>query len=91
MYGGDRYIGHKLACMMYEENYSDIKPSVYTFTSNNITPNEFLELTTNFKVELLTPSRRAWGNSILKRLNDDLNANKNFFGTAGIYYVIGTK
>jgi hypothetical protein len=75
---------------MYEENFSDINPSVYTFTSNNIISNEFLELTTNFKVELLTPSRRAWGNSILKRLNDDLKDN-HFFGTAGIYYVIGTK
>jgi ubiquinone/menaquinone biosynthesis C-methylase UbiE len=90
LYGGDRYIGHKLACMMYEENFSDINPSVYTFTSNNIISNEFLELTTNFKVELLAPSRRAWGNSILKRLNEDLRDN-HFFGTAGIYYVIGTK
>jgi hypothetical protein len=90
LYGGDRQIGHKLACMMYEANYSDIKPSVYTFTSNNISPMEFLDLTTTFKVELLSPSRRAWGYSILDRLKDDLRVG-NFFGTAGIYYVIGTK
>jgi ubiquinone/menaquinone biosynthesis C-methylase UbiE len=89
-YGGDRNIGHKIPCMLFDAGYSNINTSVYTFTSKNISPHEFLDITTKFKIDLLDPSLKDWGKNIL----NDIYLRSivgTFFGTAGIYCVIGEK
>ena len=89
-YGGDRYIGHKIPCMMFDAGFTQIHTSVYTFTSKNISPQEFLDITTKFKIDLLDPALKDWGNNVL---NDIYRKSQDgaFFGTAGVYCVIGEK
>jgi ubiquinone/menaquinone biosynthesis C-methylase UbiE len=89
-YGGDRYIGHKIAGFMHEAGYSEISPTVFTFTSKKISSDTFLDVTTKFKIELLNESRRTWGHSIINKLYEEATSGS-FFGTAGIYFVCGTK
>lgn len=89
-YGGDRNIGHKIPCMLFDAGYANINTSVYTFTSKNISPHEFLDITTKFKIDLLDDSLKDWGRNIL---NDVYLQSKEklFFGTAGVYCVVGEK
>ena len=89
-YGGDRNIGHKIPCMLFDARYSNINTSVYTFTSKNISPHEFLDITTKFKIQLLDPSLNEWGKNILNGIYHK-SVDGSFFGTAGVYCVIGEK
>ena len=89
-YGGDRNIGHKIPCMLFDAGYSNINTSVYTFTSKNMSPHEFLDITTKFKIDLLDPSLKDWGKNIINDIY--LNSEEgSFFGSAGIYFVMGEK
>lgn len=89
-YGGDRYIGHKIPCMMFDAGYNNINTSVYTFTSKNISPHEFLDITTKFKIDLLNDTLKDWGKTILNDIYLK-SLDRKFFGTAGVYCVIGEK
>ena len=89
-YGGDRNIGHKIPCMLFDAGYSNINTSVYTFTSKNISPHDFLDITTKFKLNLLDPSLNDWGKNILNDIYLK-SVDGSFFGTAGVYCVIGEK
>jgi ubiquinone/menaquinone biosynthesis C-methylase UbiE len=89
-YGGDRNIGHKIPCMLFDAGYSNINTSVYTFTSKNISPHDFLDITTKFKLDLLDPSLNDWGKNILNDIYLK-SVDGSFFGTAGVYCVIGEK
>ena len=75
---------------MSEADYINIKPSVFTFTSKSMDLEKFLEITTNFKIDLLVPEKKQWGQSIINRLYNDINK-ECFFGTAGVYFVVGSK
>lgn len=89
-YGGDRNIGHKIPCMLFDAGFSKINTSVYTFTSKNMSPHEFLDITTKFKIDLLDPSLKDWGKNIINDIY--LNSEEgSFFGSAGIYFVMGEK
>ena len=89
-YGGDRNIGHKIPCMLFDSGFSNINTSVYTFTSKNISPHEFLDITTKFKLDLLDPPLNDWGEKILNEIYLK-SVDGSFFGTAGVYCVIGEK
>jgi|688.fasta_scaffold490282_1 ubiquinone/menaquinone biosynthesis C-methylase UbiE len=90
IYGGDRYIGHKIPCMMFDAGFTEIHASVYTFTSKNITPNQFLDITTKFKLELLDPALKDWGENMLNEVYRKSQEGA-FFGSAGVYCVVGEK
>ena len=62
----------------------------YLMTYVSITPNEFLDITTKFKLELLDPALKDWGEHVLSDIYRNSQAGA-FFGTAGIYCVIGEK
>jgi ubiquinone/menaquinone biosynthesis C-methylase UbiE len=89
-YGGDRYIGHKIPCMMFNAGFTNINTSIFTFTSKNMSPHEFLDITTKFKLELLQDDRNDWGKNILDEIYLK-SMSGDFFGSAGVYCVTGEK
>jgi ubiquinone/menaquinone biosynthesis C-methylase UbiE len=89
-YGGDRYIGHKISCMMFDAGFTNIDTSIFTFTSKNMSPNDFLDITTKFKLDLLQDDRIDWGKNILDEIYLK-SSSKGFVGSAGVYCVMGEK
>jgi hypothetical protein len=76
--------------MMFDAGFTQIHTSVYTFTSKNISPQEFLDITTKFKIDLLDPALKDWGNNVLNEIYRK-SQDGTFFGSAGVYCVIGER
>jgi ubiquinone/menaquinone biosynthesis C-methylase UbiE len=85
--GGDRLVGRKLAWMMRQVGFSQVRQQVEAFTSIEVGLRAFLELTSFFKAQLLAEDEAeaavAAVRAELAELDDPV-------GLAGIFVAIGT-
>ena len=86
--GGDRTIGRKLAYYLKRAGFDEVLPKVVLVSSDQISIDAFLSITTRFKLELIEADRRAEAEIMLDRIaaqadDDDAHA------LVGVYVVTG--
>ncbi len=86
--GGDRRIGRKLGYYLKRSGFEDIHAEVALITSDDIGLDEFLNITTRFKVELLPEEHRAAAKEVLES-PALTNADETIYALAGVFAVSG--
>ena len=87
--GGDRQIGRKLTYYLKKAGFEDIATDLEFISSNDIGLEQFLAITTKFKIELLDEEHRAAAKQVLdsKALTDPSEMTH---AIAGVYAVSGS-
>jgi len=88
--GGDRKIGRKLAGLLWQNNYTDTLTQVVTINTDMIAGDEFLNITTNFKMELIPEGDLAWAKACIDSAQRAIN-DGSYFGQAGVYMVSASR
>ena len=84
--GGDRKIGRKLSGLLWENGFHDARTQVVTINTDMISGDEFLNITTSFKLELIPGEDLDWARACLDRAKEAI-AGGSFFGQTGVYMV----
>ncbi len=86
--GGDRQIGRKLGYYLKRSGFEDIHTEVALITSDDIGLDEFLNITTRFKVELLPVGHRDAARKVLES-PALTGADETTYALAGVFAVSG--
>ena len=84
--GGDRKIGRKLVGLLWENGFLDALTQVVTINTDMIPGDEFLNITTRFKLELIPGEDQDWARACLDRVQEAIDSGS-FFGQTGVYMV----
>ncbi len=88
--GGDRNVGRKLGYLLKHAGFQDVRIDVSVVTSDQISMQSFLDITTGFKRELVPSARRPAAEAALEKIYAHALSNE-AFGIVGVYSVTGTK
>ncbi|MCH2061765.1 MAG: methyltransferase domain-containing protein [Verrucomicrobiales bacterium] len=88
--GGDRKIGRKLAGLLWENNFTDSLTQVVTINTEMMDGNEFLNITTSFKLELIPEDEMNWARACIDNARKAIKSGA-YFGQAGVYMVSASR
>ena len=86
--GGDRTVGRKLAYYLKRAGFENVQPHVVMISSDQISIDAFLAITTRFKLELIEADRRADAEAMLDRIAARAGADDTH-ALVGVYVVTG--
>ncbi|MFT5387790.1 MAG: SAM-dependent methyltransferase [Candidatus Omnitrophota bacterium] len=88
--GGDRFVGHKLGNMMQEAGFKEVDTQVEVVTSKQIGLNNFLDITTGFKIKQIQSECLEEGTDLLTKIYTATSL-PYAWGGVGVFVVAGIK
>lgn len=84
--GGDRKIGRKLSGLLWENHFTDTMNQIVTINTEMMDGNDFLNITTSFKLELIPDDDLRWAKACISKARKAIESGS-YFGQAGVYIV----
>ena len=84
--GGDRKIGRKLSGLLWENHFTDTMNQIVTINTEMMDGNDFLNITTSFKLELIPDDDLHWAKACISKARKAIESGS-YFGQAGVYIV----
>ena len=88
--GGDRKIGRKLSGLLWENHFTDTMNQIVTINTEMMDGNEFLNITTSFKLELIPDHDLHWAKACIGNARKAIESGS-YFGQAGVYMVSASR
>lgn len=88
--GGNRRIGREIPALFWECGYSDIQVDTVPISTSFIRGNDFVDITTRFKLTLLSGSEQAQGRKVIDEMMKAIDGG-DFFGVSYVFMVSGRK
>ncbi len=88
--GGDRYVGHKLGKYYYDTGFRNIHTGIQVVTSDDIGLENFLDITTGFKLEQIPGEDKQKNLDYLEKIYDTVSL-PYAWGGIGVFVVTGEK
>ena len=88
--GGNRQIGRKLAELLCQCGYKDIQIDVVPISTVDLGGDDFIDITTKFKLTLLSSDEQEIAKSVIKEMASSIK-DHNGFGVTYVFIVSGRK
>lgn len=87
--GGDRQVGRKLPYYLKRSGFKDVMTDIVVVSSDDLGLEQFLAITTRFKLEFLPPEKRQQAADMLDKIVKDARKDGVVHAMTGVYAVSG--
>lgn len=88
--GGNRFVGHSIGKLVHEAGFKSVNTQVQVITSEDIGVNNFLDITTGFKIKQIEKGNLAEGKELLQKIYSAADSSY-AWGGVGVFVVAGIK